>query len=122
MNVQSYRDLEVWQFAIALADNIYDLTTTFPKEEIYGLAQQMRRCAVSVASNIAEGSARSGTRELIQFLSIAHGSLAELETQLIIAHRRKFIAQEAYDKTLQMCTSIGKMLIRLQQSLQRKAA
>ena len=122
MKVQSYKELEVWQLSITLADVIYELTSTFPREELYGLSQQMRRCAVSIPSNIAEGSARSGTKELLQFISIALGSLAELETQLIIAQRRNYGAELLYAKSNTLCTSVGKMLIRLQQSLRSKAA
>lgn len=80
---QSYKDLIVWQKAIDFATWIYGMTSGFPKEEIYGIVSQMRRAAVSVPSNIAEGQARRHKAEFVQFLSIAKGSLAELETQLI---------------------------------------
>ena len=83
--ISSYKDLLVWQKGIALVKQIYSLTQTFPPEERYGLASQMRRAAVSVPSNIAEGQARHTTREFIQFVSHAEGSVAELDTQLIIA-------------------------------------
>jgi four helix bundle protein len=121
MTIQSYRDLDVWQKAIDLTDMIYAITNHFPHNELYGLTSQMRRSAVSIASNIAEGSARSGTKELIQFLYIARGSLAELETQLVIAERRAYCPNEI-SSVFNMTTSIGKMLTRLIQSLQRNAA
>ena len=78
-----YRDLNVWKKAIKLVKAIYKLTQTFPKEEIYGLTSQMRRSAVSIPSNIAEGQARRGNKEFSQFLYVSKGSAAELETQLI---------------------------------------
>ncbi len=83
---KSHKDLIVWQKAIELVSTIYKTTSKFPKEEIYGLSQQMRRAAVSIPSNIAEGQHRKNVKEFLQFLRIAYGSGAELETQLIIAH------------------------------------
>jgi four helix bundle protein len=83
--MKSHKDLDVWKAAITLAKNIYKGTAAFPKEEIFGMTAQMRRCSISIASNIAEGAARQGNKEFIQFLHIALGSAAELETQLIIA-------------------------------------
>jgi len=77
--VKDYKDLHVWQKAMELARQVYKLTSLFPKEEVYGLTSQIRRSAVSIPSNIAEGSSRSGTKEFLQFLSIARGSDAELE-------------------------------------------
>src|SRR5258708_2552174 len=83
--MKSHKDLDGWKAAIILAKNIYKATAAFPKEEICGMTAQMRRCSISIASNIAEGAARQGNKEFIQFLHIALGSAAELETQLIIA-------------------------------------
>ena len=83
--MKSHKDLDVWKAAVLLAKKIYNVTTAFPKEETFGMTAQMRRCSVSIASNIAEGAARQGNKEFIQFLHIALGSSAELETQLIIA-------------------------------------
>ena len=82
---QSYRDLLVWQKSVALAKEIYKITARFPAEEKFGLVSQMRRAAVSVPSNIAEGQARNTTGEFVQFISFAEGSLAELDTQLTLA-------------------------------------
>ncbi len=83
--VKDHRNLLAWEESIALVKMVYQITATFPKEEIYGLVSQMRRAAVSIPSNIAEGAARGGTKEFIQFLFIARGSLSELETQMLIA-------------------------------------
>jgi len=85
--VRSFRDLQVWQRSMELTVLIYKLTATFPREEAYGLTSQLRRCAVSVPSNIAEGQGRLNTREFKQFLGIARGSNCELQTQLEIARR-----------------------------------
>ena len=84
---RAHKDLRVWQSAITLVEDVYRLTSTFPRDEQFGLTSQMRRAAVSVPSNIAEGSARQSTKELLHFLSMAAGSLAELDTQLEIALR-----------------------------------
>jgi four helix bundle protein len=84
-SVKSHRDLEVWKVAVGLAKDLYEVTERFPKGEQFGLVAQMRRNAVSIPSNIAEGAARHGTKELIQFLYIAAGSASELDTQMEIA-------------------------------------
>ena len=83
--VRTHKDLEVWKEAMALARGTYELTGAFPKEELYGLVSQMRRAAVSIPSNVAEGAARSSNREFIQYLYVSLGSLAELETQLLLS-------------------------------------
>ncbi|MCP4455355.1 MAG: four helix bundle protein, partial [Planctomycetes bacterium] len=87
MSKNSYRDLEVWQKAMGLVELCYACTKSFPSEERYGLTDQIRRAAVSIPSNIAEGQTRQHRKEFLQFLSIAQGSLAELETQIQIAER-----------------------------------
>ena len=92
MKVKDYKDLRVWQKGIELVDDIYIITSDFQKEELYGLSSQMRRAAVSIPSNIAEGFVRKHTKEYKQFLHISLGSCAELETQLIIANRRNYVA------------------------------
>ncbi|MDP2687672.1 MAG: four helix bundle protein [Aequorivita sp.] len=86
-----HKDLDVWKKSIDLVELIYSLTLSFPETERFGLTSQMRRAAVSISSNIAEGSARKGNKELLQFINIALGSLAELETQYIIAQRLTYI-------------------------------
>lgn len=89
--IRNHKDLEVWKKSMDLVSNIYKITESFPNKEIYGLTNQIRRSAVSVPSNIAEGAARSSKKEFIQFLYIALGSLAELETQMIIASRLGYL-------------------------------
>jgi four helix bundle protein len=94
---RAHKKLEVWQEGVVLATSVYELTEAFPKSEIYGLVSQMRRAVVSIPSNIAEGAARFSTKEFAQFLSIAGGSLSELDTQLEIAFKLGFI--ESAQKT-----------------------
>lgn len=120
MAIQTYRELEVWKISMDLANRIYDITEIFPKNEMYGITSQIRRSAVSIPSNIAEGSARSGTKELLHFINIARGSLAELETQLILSEKRRYLKQSDLEQLLSITNSIGKMLTRLYQSLERK--
>ncbi len=89
--IRNHKDLEVWKKSIDLVSNIYKITESFPNKELYGLTNQIRRAAVSVPSNIAEGAARNSKKEFIQFLYIALGSLSELETQIIIASRLEYL-------------------------------
>ncbi len=117
-----YRDLIVWQKAMDMADSVYDLTATFPEAERYGLISQMRRCAISVPSNIAEGHARAGTREFLQFISFAKGSVAELETQLIFAQRRGWVKEDVATNTYFLCEEINRMLTATQKSLKQRTA
>jgi len=88
---KAHHNLEAWQQALALVRSIYSATTSFPKAELYGLTSQMRRAAVSIPSNIAEGAARESTPEFLRFLFIARGSLAELETQILLSHDLGYI-------------------------------
>ena len=89
--IKNHKDLEVWKKSMDLVSNIYKITESFPNKELYGLTNQIRRAAVSVPSNIAEGAARSSKKEFIQFLYIALGSLSEFETQIIIANRLEYL-------------------------------
>ena len=91
MPVKDYRDLIVWQKAMDLVEAIYRTTAAFPREEIYGLTAQMRRAAVSIPSNIAEGNGRNTTRDYLHFLGMAYGSVKEVETQVLIAERLRYI-------------------------------
>ena len=111
--MKTHRDLDVWKKSVSLVTLIYDITKGFPKEEIYGLTNQIRRAAVSVPSNIAEGSARQGNKEFVQFLYISLGSLTELETQLIIAKNLHFLSEENFEFLMSKQKEIGKMLIGL---------
>lgn len=92
--LKTHKDLDVWKESIDLAKDMYKLTGQFPKEELYNLTSQIRRCAVSIPSNIAEGAARKSKKEFINFLYVALGSCAELETQLIISKELGFIVDE----------------------------
>jgi four helix bundle protein len=89
--IKNHKDLEVWKKSMDLVSNIYKITESFPNKELYGLTNQIRRAAISIPSNIAEGAARNSKKEFIQFLYIALGSLSELETQIIIANRLEYL-------------------------------
>ena len=115
--LKSYRDLIVWQRSIDLTGKIYSCTRQFPKEEIYGIVSQMRRAAVSIASNIAEGHGRNSTGEYRQFLGISKGSLYELETQLIVSNKVGYLSDEMLDNLLNNCDEISRLLNGLLKSL-----
>lgn len=107
---ESYRDLIAWQKAKALALEIYVCTRRFPKDEMYGLSQQMRRAAISVPSNIAEGKGRHSHKELVQFLYRARGSLLELETQLSIAYELRYLDGPALKRLEELMGEEGRIL------------
>lgn len=115
--VQSYRDLVVWQQSITLVSEIYLATRSFPSDERFGLTAQIRRAAVSVPSNIAEGQGRCTTGEFRQFLGNARGSLLELETQLTIARKLSYINEESGVRLLRQVTEIARILNGLLNSL-----
>jgi four helix bundle protein len=115
--INSFRDLRVWQAGMELVEQVYLLTQTFPKQEMYGLASQIQRAAVSVPSNIAEGHTREHSKEFLHHLSMAQASLAELETQLEIAARLKYLLPEQLEQMLQRVMSLGKQLYALRNSL-----
>jgi four helix bundle protein len=112
---QSYKDLIVWQKAISMVTEVYRLTATFPKEERYGLTSQVRRSAVSIPSNIAEGQGRLSRGEFRQFLGISKGSLHELDTQLIIARELAYI--DTNNPVFQQISEVGRLLNGLLNSL-----
>jgi four helix bundle protein len=107
---RAHRNLRVWQAALELADAVYAITSAFPAEERFGLASQMRRAAVSVPSNIAEGAARSSNAEFLRFLHVARGSLAELDTQLVIARRREYLTEDALHRVTELIEEVGRTL------------
>jgi four helix bundle protein len=113
--MKGHHKLTVWQRSVDYVTKIYKITEGFPKDELYGLTSQMRRCAISVASNIAEGAARNSKREFKQFLSIAQGSVSELETQIIIAGRLGYIIE--LDGLIAELDEISKMIIGLSRKL-----
>ncbi|CAM3280591.1 four helix bundle protein [Aequorivita lipolytica] len=105
-----YRDLDVWRFSRKLVNSVYELTKGFPKEELYGFTNQIRRCAVSIPSNIAEGCGRRTSKDTIQFLYISRGSLYELETQLFLALDQNFISEEQLNEIVSQIESCKKLL------------
>jgi len=121
LDLKSYRDLEVWNKAIDLVVECYQITKEFPRSEVYGLTSQLRRAAVSIPANIAEGRERQHTKEFLQHLSIAYGSLAELETHLQIAQRLNYLDIAHVDQVLEKTAEIGRMINGLRRSLQNKA-
>ncbi|BAY36318.1 S23 ribosomal protein [Nostoc sp. NIES-2111] len=122
--VRSYRDLIVWQESMNLAEACYQLTMTFPKEELYGMTSQIRRSAASIPANISEGYGREYRAEYIQFLRIAQGSLKELETHLLLSSRPKVKLTDTQTVTpiLNQCESVGRLLRALIRSLQNKGS
>ena len=122
MHLKSYRDLEVWQKAMDLVVGCYRMTEQFPKTELYGLTSQLQRAAVSIPANIAEGQGRSHTREFLNHLSVAYGSLMEVETHLEIAARLEYLDQAELHRLLDQTGEIGRMLNRLMQALNRRLA
>jgi four helix bundle protein len=120
MAIQDFRGLKVWQAAMELATAVYTLTHSFPKSEAFGLSSQLQRAMVSIPSNIAEGHARDSTKEFLRFVSIAMGSLAEVETQLIIANNLNYIEENKLAKLLGKTGEFGRMLRGLQHSLKVK--
>jgi four helix bundle protein len=120
MAVASYRQLKVWQLGVQLAKSAYLLSQKFPKHELYGLTSQMRRAAVSVVANIAEGHARDSTREFLHHISIALGSLAELETMLVLALDLEYCVTADTAEILRDSDEEGRMLRGLQKTLKSK--
>ena len=119
--IKSYKDLEVWQKAIMLAEDCYRATAEFPREEMYGMTSQIRRAAVSIPANIAEGYGRDQTGSFIQFLRIAQGSAREVETHLILSGRIRLLRDDVRDRLLDECESISKMLRSMIRALESRA-
>ena len=113
MKVKDYKELRVWQKGIEIVDTVYFLTDGFPKSELYGLVGQMRRAAVSIPSNIAEGFVRQYTKEYRQFLHVSLGSCAELETQAIIANRRNYVNENELRQLTEELNHESRMLVSL---------
>ena len=121
MAVKSYRELIVWQKAMDLAESLYKLTSVYPREEVYGLTAQTRRSAVSIASNIAEGQGRNRyPRDFVRHLSIARGSLMELETHLVLIERFGYASREELEAAWSLIRETGKLLNGLISSLVRR--
>jgi four helix bundle protein len=118
--MKSYKELEVWQKSVNLAIETYKIIKKFPQEERFGLTAQVQRATTSVPANIAEGWGRGSTKEYIQFLLIARGSLMELETHLIIAHQLDYLSKDELEQLQKEIENIGKMLNRLIQTLRAR--
>lgn len=119
MKVKNYQELIVWQKAMDLVEEVYTASRTFPREEMYGLMSQVRRAAVSIPSNIAEGQGRRTTPDFLRHLSIAYGSLREVETQVLIAFRLRYLAQAKCQDVMNMTAEVGRLLNGLMSSLTR---
>ncbi len=114
---ESFRELKVWQKAVTQSVGIYELTETFPRKEVFGLSNQLRRASVSVASNIAEGYGRGTQRDYLHFLNMARGSNCEIETQLVIAKRLHFGVEQDLVEADALTSEVGRMLNALMKSL-----
>lgn len=120
MSQNSYKDLIAWQKGMELVVTIYDATEGFPSHELYGLVSQLRRAAVSVPSNIAEGKAHYSNRDFVRFLRHSRGSLAEIETQVLIAQQRQYLSAVTITKLIQQLDELGRILSGLINSLKER--
>nr|WP_297306892.1 four helix bundle protein [uncultured Flavobacterium sp.] len=118
--MRTHKDLEVWKLSIDFVTEIYAITKSYPKEEQFGITNQIRRAAVSVPSNIAEGAGRRSDKEFLQFLYIALGSVQEIDTQLLISLNLEFISKSDYDNLMTKLNQISKMLFGLIKSIKQK--
>jgi four helix bundle protein len=121
MTVRHYTDLILWQKAMDLAERIYHATESFPRREMFGLTNQLRRAAVNIPSNVAEGQGRATRKDFLQFLSIARGSLQEVETQVILSHRLAYLNELSKCSLLEATTEIARILNGLVNSLSTEA-
>ena len=115
--IKTYRDLIIWQKSMTLVTEIYKVSKTFPKDETYTLIAQMRRCAISIPSNIAEGYGRKSTNDYIRFLNITMGSIYELQTQLEISFNLKYLGERDFEKLYELCKELERMLSSLTRKL-----
>ena len=118
MESRPHRKLDVWKKSMDFVKHVYQVTETFPKAEIYGLSSQMRRAAVSIPSNLAEGAGRKGKKEFSQYLNIAQGSISEIDTQIELSFILNFIEKDLYIDLMDELNTISKMLFGLTRSLQ----
>jgi four helix bundle protein len=119
MKVKNYQELIAWQKAMDLVEEIYEDSKSFPREELYGLTSQIRRAGVSIASNIAEGQGRRTTPDFLRHLSIAYGSLREVETQILIAGRLGYLGATTVERVMRGAGEVGRLLNGLMSSLTR---
>jgi four helix bundle protein len=120
MTINNFRDLRVWQSGMDLVEQIYRLTQIFPSHEIYGLSSQVRRCAVSIPSNIAEGHTREHNKEYLYHLSVAQGSLAELQTQIEIARRLEYLSDDQAEHIMEQALSLTRQIYALRNALTKR--
>ena len=120
--METHKDLRVWRQSVELVTSLYVMTKTFPKDELFGLVSQIRRAAVSVPSNIAEGYARGTDKEKLHFLRISSGSLSEVETQLLLSLNLGYIAQDTHDALSESLTAVWKQLNALISSLKKRVS
>lgn len=120
MTLQSYKELEVWQLAMDLAEQCYTVTRNYPKEELFGMTSQIRRAAASIPANIAEGQGRDYTKEFLNHLSMARGSLMELETHLLLSQRVSLLNKETLEPLLALADRISRMLSGLRKALEKR--
>jgi four helix bundle protein len=120
MSNSRFRDLKAWQLGMDLAEHVYLITDSFPKSETYGLTSQIRRAAVSVPSNVAEGCGRDSTKEFLHFIAISIGSICELETQILLSHRFKSVKPDDLEKILSLLTETRRTIHGLQKYLRAK--
>ncbi len=115
--MNKYEDLKIWNKAMVLTEEVYKISKELPKDEKYGLISQIKRCSVSIPSNIAEGAGRNSKKEFLYFLSIAQGSLMERETQLLLLNRLSMVEKGNVNPLLEICSEVRKMNYALQKSL-----
>ncbi len=115
--MNKYEDLKIWNKAMVLTEEVYKISKELPKDEKYGLISQIKRCSVSIPSNIAEGAGRNSKKEFLYFVSIAQGSLMELETQLLLLNRLSMVEKGNVNPLLEICSEVRKMNYALQKSL-----
>jgi four helix bundle protein len=120
--MDSYRELKVWQNGMRICSQVYEVTKEFPKAEQFGITSQMQRAAVSIPANIAEGHGRGSTKDYLRYLSIARGSLAELETLLTLAYQFRYLDSPRNQLLMSACDEQSRMLRGLQRSLRTKLA
>jgi four helix bundle protein len=120
MGIQSYKELEVWGLAMDLAEECYQVTKGYPKEELFGMTSQIRRAAASIPANIAEGQGREHTKEFFHHLSVARGSLMELETHLMLSQRVRLLDQAKATPLLAQTERISRMLTGLRKALEKR--
>jgi four helix bundle protein len=120
MSISRFRELRAWQLGMELAEHVYLLTDSFPKSETYGMTSQIRRSAISIPSNLAEGHGRTSSKEFLHFIAIAYGSICELETQILLSHRLKYINVNDSETVLALLIETSKTIRGLQKAIKER--